>query len=316
MGHRHLAVLFGIASAAGCAEPVEEPCHACRPRPPSTLFVTDRGGDAVLRYNGVTGQFIDVFAQGREQRIDRPSSVRLGPSGHVYLAGFGRGDVVRYDVASGLMKDIFYWDTTLLEEPVELMFRGEELLVLGGDTQNAVVLDREGHAVRELGYPLMRASHDFVLSLDESTVYVATEQHPELGTSVQAWDVASGTLLRSFGTSGEVAMAMGIALRDNGQLYVCDYERHQIVRFDPATGSALATTVTADSGLLDTPVSIDFGPDGALYVLDAVGIHRMDPDTGVELSLLLGVGDGHNEAPRSFTFATQTAIAEAIARAQ
>nr|MBA3452967.1 hypothetical protein [Deltaproteobacteria bacterium] len=66
-------------------------------------------------------------------------------------------------------------------------------------------------------------------------------------------------------------------------------------------------------GLLDAPVSIDFGPDGALYALDRIGIHRIDPDTGQELSLLIGVDDGHNELPRSFTFVTKTAIAAAIA---
>jgi DNA-binding beta-propeller fold protein YncE len=312
MGRRLLALLLVVAG--GCTETPEDPCDACHPRPPSTLFVTDRDGDQVLRYNGVTGQFIDVFAQGAEQHLDRPSNVRLGPSGHVYLAGFGRGDVVRYDVTSGAMMDVFYWDTTLLEEPVELMFRGSELLVLGHDTQNLAVIDRDGHAVRELGYPLMRGAHDFVLSPDESTIYVATEHSLELGTSIQAWDVASGTLLATFGQLNEVAFANGIALRDNGQLYVADYERNQIVRFDAASGAALATTVTSDSGLLDAPVSLEFGPDGALYVLDAVGIHRMDPETGLELSLLVEVNDGHNLRPRNFTFATQTAIAEAIAK--
>lgn len=304
-----------IASlGSGCSEEPEVDCAACRPRPPSTLFLTDRGGDSILRYDGVTGQFDDVFASGLADRIDRPSSVRLGPSGHLYLAGFGRGDIVRFDVASGAMMDVFYWDTTLLEEPVELMFRGDDLLVLGNDTQNAVVIDAGGMATRSFGYPDMRAAHDFVMTPDESTVFVATDTHPHFGSSLQVWDAATGALVRHFGSASELASATSVALGGDGLLYACDYERGQIVRFDPATGALVGTVVDATSGLLDAPVSIDFGPDGALYALDRAGIHRIDPDTGEELSLLIAVGDGHNEAPRSFTFATTTAIAAAIAR--
>lgn len=304
------ALLAALIASGGCADGPEADCEACRPRPPSTLFVTDRGGDSILRYDGVTGQFDDVFASGLTSRIDRPSSVRLGPSGHLYLAGFGRGDVVRFDVESGAMMDVFYWDTQLLEEPVELLFRGDDLVVLGNDTQNAVVIDAQGAATRSFGYPDMRAAHDFVMSPDESRIYVATDSHPQLGSALQVWDATTGALIRHFGTASELTSATSVALGGDGLLYACDYERNEVVRFDPATG-ALVGIVT---GLLDAPVSIDFGPDGALYVLDRVGIHRIDPDTGEELSLLITVGDGHNEAPRSFTFVTKMAIASAIAR--
>src|SRR5665647_116760 len=197
--------LAAAVLASGCAAEPEVDCEACRPRPPSTLFVTDRGGDSILRYDGVTGQFDDVFASGLAARIDRPSSVRLGPSGHLYLAGFGRGDVVRFDVESGAMMDVFYWDTELLEEPVELMFRGDDLVVLGNDTQNAVVIGADGTATRSFGYPEMRAAHDFVMSPDETMVYVATDTHPQLGSALQVWDATTGTMLRHFGTASELA---------------------------------------------------------------------------------------------------------------
>jgi len=308
--------LVAVLVSSGCATEPEVDCDACRPRPPSTLFVTDRGGDAILRYDGVTGQFEDVFASGLAARIDRPASVRLGPSGHLYLAGFGRGDVVRFDIESGEMMDVFYWDTTLLEEPVELMFRGDDLVVLGNDTQNAVVIDAGGKATRSFGYPDMRAAHDFVMSADERTVYVATDTHPQLGSALQAWDAASGTMVRHFATANELASATSVALGGDGLLYASDYERGQILRFDPQTGAFAGIVVDGASGVLDAPVSIDFGPDGALYALDRLGVHRLDPDTGRELSLLVSVGDGRNERPTSFTFATHTAVAAAIARSR
>src|SRR5688572_12856706 len=116
---------IGLLVLVGCAaEPVE----------PSTLLISDYRANAIFRYDGVTGEFLGTFAQGSEQRVDRPAGLRKGPDDQLYTAGFGRGEVVRYDLASGRMMDVFYWDTALLEEPVELAFHGNELVVLGNDT--------------------------------------------------------------------------------------------------------------------------------------------------------------------------------------
>jgi sugar lactone lactonase YvrE len=309
MGLVRVAVTVSMV-AAGCADDGDgEPtCDRCTPVA-STLFVADRDGDAVLRYDGTTGAFIDVFAAGVSARVDRPSSVRLGPSGHIYLAGFGRGDIVRYDVQTGAMADIFYWDTILLEEPVELLFRGEELVVLGNDTRNAVVIDPAGVARQSFGPPNMRAAHDFVFGPD-GNLYVATMSHPQLGSAIQVWSLETGQLLRHFGSHAELAGATSATMGPDGLLYVCDFDRDQVLRFDPITGVHAGVFVPPGGGLID-PLSLDFGPDGALYVLDAIGVHRLDPDTGDELSVLVRVGDGQLQGPRSFTFVTEAAIAAA-----
>src|SRR5688572_25435870 len=97
----------------------------------TSLFIADYAADAIVQFDGTSGALIGVFASGVEQRVDRPASVQRGPDGNLYTAGFGRGDVVRYDLSSGEMMDVFFADTTLLEEPVELLFHGDELLVLG-----------------------------------------------------------------------------------------------------------------------------------------------------------------------------------------
>jgi len=302
---RHSATVI-LVLLAGCTDDATA-CETCVERPPSTVFLSDRGNDAILRYDGRTGDFEGVFAQGGAARIDRPASLRLGPSGYAYLAGFGVGDVVRYNVASGAMKDVFYWDTTLLEEPLELAFRGDELLVLGNDTGNVVVLDAQGNAVRELGY--MRDALDMVLAPDQRTLYVGVETDT---AAIQVWDVDTGTLVREMGRPDELASGTSLALALDGSLYACDWQREQIVRFDAQSG-AVIDTVVAPAGLR-VPVAIDFGPDGALYALDEDGLHRLDPETGLELQLVVAARDGHNVRPRAFTFMTEVAIAQAIAR--
>lgn len=267
-------------------------CTEVIPEDP-TVYVSDYRANAIVRYD-LGGELIDVFAEGAEQRVDRPASVRRGPDGMLYSAGFGRGDINRYDSA-GQMMDVFYWDTRLLEEPVELEFQADHLFVLGNDTKNLVEIDAAGRFVRELGYPTMRGAQDFVL--DGRLAYVATEHHPQLGTSLQVWDLDTGTLTRSFATLDEVAFASGLVLHD-GALLISDLERGTITRFDPITGDNLGVLV---EGLL-VPVEIDIGPDGRLYALDLTGLHAYDATSGAALGTLIEVAGGPLERPLGFTF--------------
>ena len=254
---------------------------AAEPAAPSTLFISDYRANAIFRYDGVTGEFLGTFAQGSEQHIDRPAGVRLGPDGHLYTAGFGRGEVTRHDVHSGQMMDVFYGDTRLLEEPVELVFDGDELVVLGNDTNNVVVLAADGTLARTFGYPQIRGAHDFVI--DHGRVLVATEP------AVQVWDLATGTQVGEFGR-GDLVLATSIAVHDD-TIYVADWDRDAILAYPG--GRVIAY------GLHD-PISIDFF-DGALYVLDATGLNRIDAETGQHLSQLVA-RDDRLMWPRAFTF--------------
>jgi sugar lactone lactonase YvrE len=276
------SVLVGLL--IGCSEPTSID---------STLFITDYRANAIVRYDGATGELIDVFASGAAARVDRPASVQRGPDGFMYAAGFGRGDIVRYDADSGDMMDVFYWDTTLLEEPMELAFHRDQLLVLGNDTKNLVVIAEDGRAMREFGFPTMRAAQDFVI--DGERVFVATDTNP---TAIQVWDLATGTLVRAFGTYDDVWYATGLELHA-GVLYVCDWERQRVMRFDPETGASLG--VLADTHL-SAPVELAIGPDGGLHVLDANGVQTFDLDTGAFRGTLVEVDGTILQRPSGFTF--------------
>ncbi len=281
--------LLAVSFAAGCAaDPAVPPADG-------TVYVADRGGNAILRYDAISGAFDDVFAAGGDAHVDRPSSVRIGPDGHVYLAAFGKGEIVRYDAASTAMMGVFYADTTALEEPVELLFKGDELVVLGNDTNNVVVLDAAGGLVRDFGAPDMLGAHDMAIGPD-GMLYVGLPSSVERGTALQVWDPETGTLRRDFGTYDQLASATGIAFGD-GMIYVADHERDQIVQFDADSGGPRGALVT--EGLV-APISLDVGPDGALYIVDAEGVKRFE---GGALSMYIRAGDGHLVQPRSVTFA-------------
>lgn len=230
------------------------------------LLVADYAADAIFRFDAVTGAPLGVFAQGTAARVDRPAGLRAGPDGQLYSAGFGRGEVVRYDLASGQMMDVFFWDTTLLEEPVELAFAGDEVLVLGNDTANIVAIDPTGHATRSFGAPLMRDAHDFVV--DGARVLVGTDQSATLGHAIQIWDLARGTLQGSFGTPAELTTATSLALAGD-RLLVADWERDRVVAFDAASGAFAGVFADGFTG----PVALEVTEHG-VDVLDRSRIRR------------------------------------------
>jgi len=257
------------------------------------MFVADRTANRIVRYDAVTGAYEGVLAE-----IDRPSSARLGADGMLYVAGFGQSEIVRLDPNTGATIDRFYRDTGVLEEPVELVFRADELVVLGHDTHNAIVIDDGGTMVHDVGYPDMRGAHDFTFGSD-GLLYVATEHDVVLGTAMQVWDVAAGTMVDGFGTLDELANATGVAAvgRD---LYVTDYERGALIRVAPDR------TMQVLANGLAHPIGIELGLDGLLYVIDDAGIQTFDLDGEFQAMV---VRKGPNlVGPRGIAFALRSAL--------
>ncbi len=273
---RRLLFLVVLAACADEASP-----------PASILYVADRGANRIASFDGVTGEWLGDVAS-----VDRPSSMRLGPDGMLYIAAFGGSQVLRVAPQAAAEPGRFYQDTEVLEEPVELIFRGSELVVLGHDTHNAVVIDPGGAMVHDVGYPDMRGAHDFVFGSD-GLLYVATGHDVSLGTAVQVWDVELGTMVDRFGTLDQLANATGIAAVGD-ELYVTDYERGLLLGFD----AAHEPRVLAEGFV--HPIAVELGIDGMCYVIDERGIHRLELD-GSYVALVVPAGE-HLVGPRSATF--------------
>jgi DNA-binding beta-propeller fold protein YncE len=68
--------------------------------PDGNLYVASSNNNRILRYDGVTGAFMDAFVTG----VGAPSfpvGVAFGPDGHLYVASFGNDRLLRYDGVSG-----------------------------------------------------------------------------------------------------------------------------------------------------------------------------------------------------------------------
>jgi streptogramin lyase len=73
--------------------------------PDGNLYVSSNGTDAVFRYDGRNGAFIDSFASGGG--LTKPSALVFGPDGSLYVNSQGTNAVLRYDGKSGRFMDTF-----------------------------------------------------------------------------------------------------------------------------------------------------------------------------------------------------------------
>jgi len=98
--------------------------------PDGALYVSSFDGDAVLRYDGRSGEFIDEFVVAGAGGLDGPDAgMVFGPDGDLYVPGYYSHAIGRYDGVTGDFKELFTPADGSLLAPRTLIFAGDELLV-------------------------------------------------------------------------------------------------------------------------------------------------------------------------------------------
>ena len=72
--------------------------------PDGNLYVTNVSEDeqhSILRFDGRTGKFMDVFVDGKNPRIEYPSDIVFAPDRSLLMVDCGKGAVLRYDGETG-----------------------------------------------------------------------------------------------------------------------------------------------------------------------------------------------------------------------
>ena len=65
--------------------------------PDGNLYVSSANTDQVLRYNGNTGAFIDVFVSAGSGGLAAPIGLVFGPDGNLYVTSGDTNQVLRYE---------------------------------------------------------------------------------------------------------------------------------------------------------------------------------------------------------------------------
>ncbi|HEU5065512.1 MAG TPA: hypothetical protein VFT86_06450 [Gaiellaceae bacterium] len=81
----------------------------------------------------------------------------------------------------------------------------------------------------------------------------------------------------------DVREPFGLAAEPAGTLLVADGQRNRIARLDPVSGR-----ITSVHGDLGRPLELALGPDGSIYVVAALRVHRIGP--GGDVTVVAGNG--------------------------
>ena len=196
----------------------------------------------ILRYDGKTGAFLGVFAQGSGMK--RPYGNAFGPDGNLYVASFRSDQILKFDGKTGAFISVFAkGDGTaagLLNGPNDLLFGpGAKLYV----TTQGSVADGTGGIKFTQDSQVLR--YDLATGVGE--VFAPAPKPTPNG-------------------AGFVSL-LGIVFGPDGLLYTTDFAGG--IRSFNTTTKALVQTI--DSGKLfggsiaTTLGAPTFGPDGSLY---------------------------------------------------
>jgi sugar lactone lactonase YvrE len=215
--------------------------------PDGNLYVAsgDRPeNSAILRYNGTTGQFIDVFASGGG--LFRPYGTAFGPDGNLYVSSFLSDKILRYNGTTGQFIDVFASGNGQpggLNGPNGLLFGADGSLYV--TTQGSVA--RNGTPDFSGGLPSQVLR--FNIATRQSTVFI---NQP----------------IPSPASFGFVSL-LGLAFGSNGDLFVSDFA-NDIRRYNSQTGALLSILSTNYTGTVPSSNfigSLTFDSNNNLYAV-------------------------------------------------
>jgi WD40 repeat protein/serine/threonine protein kinase len=303
-GRQHFRITFHtpgpqtltVRDTANAALSADFKLHVTR----TVWFVSDQDRNSVLRYDGQTGAFIDVFVAPGAGNLNGPMGTVMGPDGNLYVTSRQNNKIARYHGHTGVyLGDFVPPGSGGLNKPHGLVFQGGSLYVASAETRN--VLRYDGATGGFLGAFVPAGSgglnrpHGLIFGPD-GHLYVNSANDD----SVRRYDGTTGAPLPTPGQTGAVFVAPGngglrrnigqLVFGPDGRLYIASFSTHAVLRYDSTTGAFLDAFVPAGSGGLRAPLGLAFGPDGNLCVVSqgTNAVLRYHGTTGAYLDAFTG----------------------------
>lgn len=108
--------------------------------PDGALYVSSFDSDAILRYDGATGAFDDIFVEEGAGGLDGPDAGTVfGPDGDLYVPSYYGNVIARYDGSTG--ESLGDFATEMLDAPRTVLFQGEHMYVANEGTSEVLRYD-------------------------------------------------------------------------------------------------------------------------------------------------------------------------------
>lgn len=249
----------------------------------------EAGASAVLRYDGITGAFIDKFVGDNPNTttdetggLSRPYGLAFGPDGNFYVSSFLTDQILRYNGKTGQFIDVFAVGNQQaggLNGPNGLLFAPDGNLYV--TTQGSVA--KNGQA-------------------DYSDNFLSQVLRYNLGTKQFSIFASPGASPRGQGFVSLLGMAIG---PNDGDLYVSDFA-NDIRRYNLKSGELVKTLSTNYTDTVPSSNyvgSLAFSPIGNLFAVgfdnranakSAGAVLRYNGKTGNPLPIGGNIGSSNN----------------------
>lgn len=274
---------------------------------PTYLLVSSLNSNQVVRYNGSTGAFVDIYAFGGG--LNGPEGLTFGSDGNLYISSFFSNEVKRHNETT-ISTFVSAGGSGGLNGPGGLVFgRDGNLYVSSYYTSEVKRYNGTSGAPGTFvsaGSGGLNHPVGLVFGPD-GNLYVSSGNT----ASVLRYDWATGLPIGSgifvSAGSGGLSQPYGLAFGPDGNLYVSSLGTGQVKRYagpmsiNPAPGTFIDNFVL---GGLSLPYGLVFGPDGNLYV-SAEGtseVNRYNGTSGILMGTFVSAGSGGLSASTFLTF--------------
>jgi streptogramin lyase len=214
--------------------------------PDGNIYVSQGTGptDPIRRYDGHTGEFIDIFAS---QGGISPFGIVFGPDGHLYAASFSSNNVVRFNGVDGHFMGTFTFGASALA-PRGLVFGPDGHLYVSSPG-NASVLRYDGSTGQFMGVFASNVDARGLVFGPDGHLYVASFNNDR----VLRFNGTDGSPMGTFASGGGLDGPVGVGFGPDGNLYVGSFNNHRILRYSGKTGAFMDVFVSPGSGGLNQP---------------------------------------------------------------
>ncbi len=272
------------------------------------LLVGSNTSHRVMRYDGMTGDFIDIFAKGNG--LFSPTGLAYGADDNLYVSSQANNRILRYDGMTGDFIDTFV-------PAGSGGLNGPNGLTVGPDG-HFYVSSRNNHRILRFdattGDPLPAAGQEEAIFVPPGSGGLSSPRGlvfgPDHNLYVSSFNTDS--ILRYNGTTGQFmdtfvsdpgARFTALVFGPDGNLYVSSGQGYgSSVRRYEGTSGAFIDAFTSE--FLDLPSGLAFGPDGNLYVSSTNHgrVVRFDGTTGAFIDVFVATGSGGLLNPDYLTF--------------
>jgi DNA-binding beta-propeller fold protein YncE len=282
------------------------------------LLLCAFGSNSVTRHDARAGTVEGSFGPSP---LTGTLGAAIGPDGHLYVCSETNDRVLRFDAASGALLDTFIVDdpntvpdeTGGLDGPSAIVFRGDGLAYVASFNTDAVLTydERSGAFVGVFVAPSLGG-----LNGPDAGMAFGPDGHLYVPSyfshHIKFYDGASGLYLGDFMSNADgLRNPRGIIFHSDGSVYVTSEGNKRVFRCDLAGGATCQAlvvddinTVPDETGGLNRPTGIGFGPDDNLAVasLNSDQVLRYRRSDGAFLGVHVAAGAGGNHLPTHLLF--------------